>query len=58
MSDNKKEKTFVPDTGTRVPWKIKKEELGELPGNEDLVKKQWESIDSFAYSFIWFWVQR
>lgn len=49
---------FVPGPGTCVPWKVKVEELGEIPGNEEVVKKHWESLEGFAYGFIWFWVQR
>jgi len=55
---SEKEKSFVPDPGTCVPWKIKKEELEEINGNEEIVKKEWEKLDEFAYNFIWFWVQR
>lgn len=55
---SEKEKTFVPGPGTCVPWTVKREELGEIPGNEELVKKHWENLDGFAYGFIWFWVQR
>jgi hypothetical protein len=53
-----KEKKFVPGPGTCVPWEVKKEELGEIPGNEEIVKKNWENLDSFAYNFIWFWAQQ
>lgn len=56
MSDEKI--NFVPEAGTCVPWDVRKEELGELPGNEETVKKYWEQLDAFAYAFIWFWVQR
>jgi len=51
-------KEFIPEAGTCVSWKIKKDELGELPGNEEMVEKYWDMLDAFAYSFIWFWVQR
>ncbi|APC07478.1 hypothetical protein [Neomoorella thermoacetica] len=57
MAENK-EKAFVPEAGTCVPWKVKREELGEIPGNEEIVKKEWEKLEAFAYAFIWFWVQR
>lgn len=55
---DKEQKKFVAEPGTCIPWRIKKEELGELPGNEEIVKKEWEKLEAFAYSFIWFWVQR
>ena len=49
---------FVPAAGNCVPWKIIKEEVGEVPGNEELVKKQWEFLDAYIYAYIWSWVQR
>jgi hypothetical protein len=50
---------FVPEPNTCVPWKVKLDELGgELPGDEEIVKKAWENLDAYAYNFIWFWVQR
>jgi hypothetical protein len=53
-----KVKALVPAPGTCVPWRIKKEEFGDLLGNEEIVKGEWEKLDTFAYAFIWFWVQR
>jgi len=55
---SEKEKTFVPEPGTCMPWHVKKEELGSIPGNEEMVKKDWERLDEMAYNFIWFWVHR
>ncbi|SFG54268.1 hypothetical protein SAMN05660649_01920 [Desulfotomaculum arcticum] len=55
---SEKEIKFVPKPGTCVPWEVKKEELQKIHGNEEIVKKEWEKLDAFAYSFIWFWVQR
>lgn len=56
MSDEKI--NFVPGAGTCVPWTVRKEELGEIPGNEAIVQGEWDKLDAFAYAFIWFWVQR
>lgn len=53
-----KDKLWVPDPGVCVPWKVKLEETGDLPGNEEIVKTGWEKLDEFAYNFIWFWPQR
>ncbi|MGI6225876.1 MAG: hypothetical protein ACOYJ1_06435 [Peptococcales bacterium] len=53
-----KNKNFVPGPGTCVPWSLRKEELGEIPGDEELVKKEWDKLDEFAYNYIWYWVQR
>lgn len=49
---------FVPEAGKCVPWEIKKDELGEIAGNEEIVKNAWEMLDASIYNFIWFWVQR
>lgn len=57
MSDEE-EKLLVPDPGVCVPWKVKMEEFGAFPGIEEIVKKEWEKLDDFAYNFIWFWAQR
>ena len=56
MSD--KTTSFVPAPGTTLPWDVKKAELGEIPGNEAIVKEGWEKLDEFAYNFIWWFVQR
>lgn len=53
-----KEVKFVPEPGTCLPWEVKLAEFGELAGNEAIVKQEWEKLDAFAYSFIWWFVQR
>ncbi|MFZ7101117.1 MAG: hypothetical protein ACOWWO_00465 [Peptococcaceae bacterium] len=55
---SEKEKDFVSEPGTMVPWHVKMEELGEFPGNEAVAKIEWEKLEGLAYGFIWFWVQR
>ncbi|EGW36541.1 hypothetical protein [Desulfosporosinus sp. OT] len=55
---SEKEKLLNPDPGVCLPWKVKVEEIGEFPGNEEIAKKEWEKLDDFAYNFIWFWAQR
>ncbi|MDQ7094428.1 hypothetical protein REC12_12590 [Desulfosporosinus sp. PR] len=57
MSDKEKQ-LLNPDPGVCLPWEVKLAEIGEFPGNEEIVKKEWEKLDDFAYNFIWFWVQR
>jgi len=46
------------NNGGCFSWESKVRELGDVPGNEELVKKEWDKLDEFAYNFIWFWVQR
>lgn len=42
-----------PAPGVCVSWDQKKQELPEITGDEKLVKKVWEEVDSLPYSFIW-----
>lgn len=49
-----KEKESIP--GVCMPWGEKKKEYKEMKGDENLVKKQWEDIDTLAYIFMWWMV--
>lgn len=44
--------------GTTVPWEQILSEVGPIPGNEALVKSEWEKLDAFAYIYLWWWVHR
>lgn len=39
--------------GTVVPWEDKKSELGEIQGDEALVRRVWEETDGWTYAFVW-----
>jgi len=39
-----------------TPWNIKKEELGGIQGDEQLIRGPWEQLESMAYNWIWQWV--
>ncbi|MGB9689202.1 hypothetical protein [Thermogutta sp.] len=39
--------------GTCIPWEEKRREMGEIKGNEALVKRIWENIDALGYMYIW-----
>ena len=39
--------------GTVEPWPDAKARLPEILGEENPVKKSWEELDSWAYSFLW-----
>ena len=39
-----------------TPWHIKKEELGGVRGNEQMIREPWEQLESMAYNWIWQWV--
>jgi hypothetical protein len=39
--------------GACIPWEEAKERMGEIQGDEELVKRIWEENDGAAYAFIW-----
>jgi len=39
-----------------TPWEVKKAELSGVKGDEDLIRKPWETLESLAYVFLWQWV--
>ena len=39
--------------GACLPWNTKRNELGEIPGDEKLCQQVWEDVDSLAYIFIY-----
>lgn len=45
-----------PAKGMITPWEVKREELGEIPGNEDLIRLGWENIEHIAFNWLWTWV--
>jgi len=38
-----------------TPWEVKKAELGQIMGDEYLIKKNWEQLEALAHTFIWQW---
>jgi hypothetical protein len=38
-----------------TPWEVKKAELGGVQGEEDLIRKPWETLESMAYVWLWQW---
>lgn len=50
MSD--REKTNRPP-GACIPWEEKRKEFAKICGDEELVKKIWESNDALGYMYIW-----
>jgi len=51
MAEEKREMKRPP--GSCIPWEEKKKELPTITGDEELVKRQWEEIDSLGYTYIW-----
>jgi hypothetical protein len=44
---------MVKKPGVCFPWEEKLKELPAIQGDEELVKKVWEDVDSLAYTYIW-----
>lgn len=42
-----------PAPGVCIPWEVKRKEIGEIPGDEDIAKRIWGDIEGFAYTYIW-----
>jgi hypothetical protein len=45
-----------PPKGVITPWEVKKEELGEIPGDEALIKTGWETLEHIAFNWLWTWI--
>ncbi|MEW6662620.1 MAG: hypothetical protein ACOY9Y_15130 [Bacillota bacterium] len=54
----KKEEIKRLPPGVCVPWEEKAIEFGPIAGNPEIVKKEWEKLDVFAYLYLWWWVHR
>jgi hypothetical protein len=50
MSKTEKQ-TLKP--GVCIPWEQKKQELPQIQGDEQLLRKIWEDVDLLAYVYIW-----
>jgi methoxylated aromatic compound---corrinoid protein Co-methyltransferase len=43
-------------TNVITPWERKKAELGPIQGDEDLIRKPWETLEKMAHTWVWQWV--
>lgn len=50
----KVDKTKFPKMVT--PWSVKKAELGEIQGDESLIRTPWEALEARAYTWLWQWI--
>jgi hypothetical protein len=41
------------EPGECIPWQDKLKELGEIKGDEELIKKIWQENDAMAYTYVW-----
>ena len=48
-----KQKKIKRKPGVCVPWDEKKKELPKILGDEKVVQKVWEDIDTLGYIYIW-----
>ncbi len=44
--------------GVCVPWEEKTKDLAEIKGDPEIIKKEWEQLEAFAYMYLWWWVHR
>jgi len=55
MSDEKQEvQQSKVEPGVCIPWEEKIKEYEQIMGDEKVVQKSWEEIDTLAYLFVWF----
>ena len=52
MPDEKVKEAKKP--GVCIPWEEKVKEYEKIMGDEEIVKKVWEDIDTLAYVYVWF----
>jgi hypothetical protein len=57
LGKEEKQNTAV-SPGVCLPWDEKRQDFGEILGNEEIIKSEWENLDAFAYIYLWWWVQR
>jgi hypothetical protein len=46
---------MLGDKDVLTPWSIKKAELGQVFGDEDLIRRPWEMIEAMAFNWLWNW---
>ncbi len=55
-NDNQQTKTSRLKPKTVTTWAERYAELGGVKGDEELISRPWEELESMAYSWIWQWV--
>lgn len=53
MDDNDKPVTTALPPGVCIDWEQKRKELGDIVGDEELIRRVWQDIDGLAYIYIW-----
>jgi hypothetical protein len=46
-----------PPKAVITPWEVKLKELGDIPGDEQLIKNGWETLEHMAFNWLctWLW---
>ena len=39
-----------------IPWDVKRAEIGGVMGDEGMIRRPWETLESMAYVWLWQWV--
>ncbi|MCS7181381.1 MAG: hypothetical protein NZ891_08565, partial [bacterium] len=53
LESENKLKNLKIKPGVCIPWEEKKKEIIDIKGDENLIKRIWEEIDTLGYIFIW-----
>ncbi len=57
MSPNPPDGWEPPPKAVITPWEVKLKELGDIPGDEQLIKNGWETLEHMAFNWLctWLW---
>lgn len=56
MAENNKREVIKP--GVCFPWEEKETDPKAILGDVEMIKNEWEKLDTMAYMYLWYWVQR
>jgi hypothetical protein len=42
-----------PKEGVVIPWELHEKEYEKIMGDKEILKEQWQGIETIAYRFIW-----
>ena len=42
--------------GVVTPWEEKLQDLGEIQGDEKLIRDGWEMFEQMAFNWLWMWL--
>ena len=45
-----------PPRSVITPWEDKLKELGEVTGDEKLIRDSWEKLEHMAFNWLWTWL--